>query len=151
MPLTRRPPGAHRRGGNHGSRGAAPAAWVGSGVAVADELRRLRPRLVSGLLHDRRHLRIRDEALPALLVPVEDDPHPILLGGIAEDRRAFRSVLLALLGPLRREDVHEPVEILDLRRCEEHLVLLSWCVVWGGLVGQPARAGVPTRRSCGSI
>src|SRR5712691_6802404 len=87
--LTRRPPGAHRRGGDHGSRGAAPAASVGSGVAVADELRRLRPRLVSGLLHDRRHLRIRDEALPALLVPVEDDPHPILLGGIAEDRRAF--------------------------------------------------------------
>ena len=42
-----------------------------------------------------------DEALPALLVPVEDHPDAIVLGGIAEDERALRPVLLALLGALR--------------------------------------------------
>ena len=36
----------------------------------------LRLRLVPGLLHDRRHLGVGDEALPALLVPVEDRPRP---------------------------------------------------------------------------
>ena len=50
-----------------------------------DELRGLRLRLVAGLLHDRRHLGVGDEALPALLVPVEDDPDAIVLGGVAED------------------------------------------------------------------
>ena len=40
--------------------------------------------------------------------------------GIAEDRRALRAVLLALLGALRREDLLEAVEVLDRRRCQDH-------------------------------
>src|SRR5262249_46457687 len=111
------------RGRTTRCRVAAPARGS-SGVVAAYELRGLWARLVAGLLHARRHLRVRDEALPTLLVPVEDDPDPIVLGGIVEDDRALRAVLLALLGALRREDVQEPVEILDLRRCEEHVALL---------------------------
>ena len=56
-----------------------------------------------------------DEALPALLVPVEDHPDPVVLRGITEHERAFGSVLLALLGPLGGEDLKELVEVLDLR------------------------------------
>ena len=57
--------------------------------------------LVPGFLHDRRDLGVGHEALPALLVPVEDHPDPIVLGGVAEDERALGPVLLALLA-LRR-------------------------------------------------
>src|SRR5207248_10943570 len=53
-----------------------------------------------------------------LLVPVEDHPDPIVLGGITEDEGAFGSVLLALLGALGREDLEEVVEVFDLRHCE---------------------------------
>jgi hypothetical protein len=47
------------------------------------------------LLHDRRDLGVGHEVLPALLVPVEDHPHPIGFGGITEDERA-------LSGPRRK-------------------------------------------------
>src|SRR5579862_2641732 len=95
------------------------------GVEVADELRHLRPVRVTGLLHDRRHLGVGGEVLPAVHVPVEDGPDPVLLVRVAEDGRALRAVQLALLGALRRVDLHEPVEILHCRRCQDHLVLLS--------------------------
>ena len=46
-----------------------------------------------GLLHDRRDRGVGYEALPALLVPVEDRPDPIGLGGIAVDEGALAAVL----------------------------------------------------------
>src|SRR6185503_17178986 len=52
-----------------------------SGVAAPGERSGLRLPLVSGFLHDRRHLRVGHEALPALLVPVEDHPDAVVLGG----------------------------------------------------------------------
>src|SRR5207249_742213 len=89
-------------------------------VVLAGELRRLGPTLVPCFLHDRRHLGVGDEALPARRVPVEEHPDTILLGGITEDGRTLGPVLLPLLGALGREDLLEAVEILDLRRCQDH-------------------------------
>src|SRR5690242_19172476 len=86
--------------------GVAPACRK-SGAELAGELRGLRPALVPGLLHDRRDVGVGDEALPALLVPVENRPDPIGLGRIAEDQRALGPVLLALLGALGGEDLQE--------------------------------------------
>jgi hypothetical protein len=76
-------------------------------------------------LDDRRDLGIGDVALPSLLVPVEDHPDAVVLGGVAEDDRALGPVLLALLRARGREDVHEAVEVLHLRRREQHFDLLS--------------------------
>ena len=90
-----------------------------SGVAAAAGRRGLRPALVTGRLHDRRHLVVGDEALPTLFVPVEEHPDPVALVRVSEDLRAFRSVLPTLVGALRREDLHEAVELLHLRRCED--------------------------------
>src|SRR5437588_4501812 len=69
-----------------GSRGHTPDALeVGVlGAAPSTERRRLRPALMPGFFHDRGHRRIGDEALPALLVPVEHHPHAVLLIGVAE-------------------------------------------------------------------
>src|SRR3954468_19948443 len=90
------------------------------GLVAAGELEHLRPALVSSLLHDRRHLGVGDEALPAVRIPVEDHPDPVVLAGIAEHERALGPVLLPLLGPLGREDVLELLEVLERRRCQEH-------------------------------
>ena len=56
------------------------------------------PLVNSGLLHDRQDLGLGDEALPALLVPVEDDPDAVLLGGIA-NTSAPSDPCSALLAP----------------------------------------------------
>src|SRR5207302_5646505 len=101
------------------------ASWLG--VVPAAELRRLRLPFVPRFLQDRRDLGVGDEALPALRVPVEEHPDPVFLVGIAKDGRTLRPVLLSLLGALGREDLLEAVEVLDLRRCQDHLLLLLWC------------------------
>lgn len=80
---------------------ALPSLLALSGVALARELRGLGPSLMPGFLHDRRDFGVGQEALPALLVPVEEDPDPKVLGGITEHERAFGSVLLALLGSVQ--------------------------------------------------
>src|SRR6185369_1525697 len=84
----------------------------------------LRLRLVAGSLEDRRDLGIGDEALPALVGPVEEHPDTVLLVRVAEDHRALGSMLLALLRALRREDLEEAVDILHRRRRQDHLFLL---------------------------
>src|SRR5262249_24657246 len=117
-----------------------------SGAAATCELRGGRLPLVARLGQDRRHLGVGDEALPALLVPVEDHPGPVLLERVAEHERPLGTALLALLRALGREDLHEAVEVLHLCRCEQHLALLSCCVR-----PQAVRIGAPTRRSWGSI
>src|SRR4051794_2986639 len=91
-----------------------------SGAVLAAGRRGLGPALVAGFLDDRRDLGIVEEALEALLVPVEEDPDPILLVGIPKHARALGTVLLPLLGTLRREDPRELVEVLDRRRSQEH-------------------------------
>src|ERR1035441_198307 len=65
---------------------------------------------------ERRDLRVGGEALPAVEIPVEDHPHPVVLVGVAEHERALRAVLPALLGTLGGEDAREAVEILDRGR-----------------------------------
>ena len=47
---------------------------------------------VAGLLEDRRDLGVGHEVRPARLVPVEQRPDAVLLGGVAEHRRALRAV-----------------------------------------------------------
>ena len=74
------------------------------GVVLAAELRRLGLSLVSGFLQDRRDLGVGDEVLPALGIPVEEHPDPVVLVGVAKDRRTLGTVLLSLLGALGRED-----------------------------------------------
>src|SRR2546421_11948053 len=122
--------------------GAAPsrvqASWLG--VVPAAELRRLRLPFVPRFLQDRRDLGVGDEALPALRVPVEEHPDPVFLVGIAKDGRTLRPVLLSLLGALGREDLLEAVEVLDLRRCQDHLLLLLWC--------RPRRPGLEPMARC---
>src|SRR5690242_4105886 len=103
---------------------------VPSGVVPAAVHGGLRHVLVTRLLDDRRNLGVRDEALPALGVPVEDHPDAVVLVRVAEDGRALRAVLLALLGALRREDLEEAVHVLDRCGCEQHLFLLRrWNVL----------------------
>src|SRR5690349_4113012 len=130
--------------------GAAPGsgrrpARRQSRLAGADELRGLRLALVPGCGQNRGNVRVGDEALPALRVPVEARPDPVALGRVAEDDRSLRAVLLALLGSTRREDLHEAVDVLHLCRCEQHLVLLF------SVVGQAVSAAGATTRSCGSM
>src|SRR6266508_1975211 len=91
------------------------------GVVLAAELRRLGPTFVAGFLKDRRDLGVGGEVLPALLIPLEEHPDPVVLIGIAKDVRTLGPVLLSLLSALGREDLHEAVEILDLRRCQDHV------------------------------
>src|SRR3954447_6866752 len=75
---------------------------------------------MTSLLQDRRHRRIRHEALPPLRIPIKQHPHPILLIGIAEHLRSLRPMLPTLVRALRREDPLKLVEILDLRRRQHH-------------------------------
>src|SRR4051795_791424 len=93
------------------------------GVIAATALCDLRRSLVSGFLHDRRDLGVGDEALPALVVPVEEHPDAVLLVGVAEDLRALGAVRPSLVGALRREDAREPFEVLDGRCGQNHLYL----------------------------
>src|SRR5260221_2731008 len=97
------------------------------GVVAAAGLGRLGPALVPRFSHDRRDLRVGDEALPAFRVPVEEHPDPILFVRIAEDGGALGPVLAPLVGARGREDLREAVEIFDLRRCEDHWI--SSCVL----------------------
>src|SRR5947208_3017571 len=96
------------------------------GVEVGAELRPLGPALVPGLLHDRGDGGVGDEALPAVFVPVEDRPDPVVLVGVAKDVRALGPMLLPLLGALGREDLHEAVVVLEPRRCQDHLSAPPW-------------------------
>src|SRR5204863_1597879 len=88
-------------------------------VVGAAQCRRLRLPLMTSLLQDRRHRRIRHKALPPLRIPIEQHPHTVLLIGIAEDLRSLRPMLPTLVRALRREDPLKLVEILDLR-CRQH-------------------------------
>jgi hypothetical protein len=82
--------------------GRKGSAWgPGSGVELDAELRHLGPALVPGLLNDGLDLRVGEEVLKALLIPVEKDPGPIVLIGIAKDARTLGPVLLSLLNALR--------------------------------------------------
>src|SRR4051812_29458151 len=105
------------------TRHGPPVAVKSSGLAVelAAELRHLGRALVPCLLHDPRGGGVGGEALEALRIPVEADPDPIALVGIAKDRRALGPMLLALLRALGREDLDEAVEILDLRRQQNQM------------------------------
>src|SRR6266542_5962079 len=96
------------------------------GVVLAAEPRGLGAALVPGFLQDRGDVRVGDEALPTVGIPVEEHPDPVGLVGIAEDGRALATVLPALLGALGREDTQEAVEIFDLCRCQDHLVPPVW-------------------------
>src|SRR4029077_375929 len=92
------------------------------GLVRAEELRRLcRTLRKPGFLKDRRDLGVRREALPPRLVPVENRPNPVALIWILKDVRSLATVLLSLLSALGREGIPEAVEILDLRRCQDHL------------------------------
>src|SRR5882672_9011078 len=104
-----------------------------SGVDAADEFRGLQLPFHPGCRQDRANVRIGHETLPARLVPVEDPPDPVAVERVAEDERSLRAMLLALLRCSSREDLDEAVDVLDLCRCEQHLVLLFCC-------GQAARA-----------
>src|SRR4051794_14629801 len=75
---------------------ASPGAF-GLGVVLAAERRRLGLTFVSRFLKDRRDVRVRDEVLPALRIPVEEHPDLVVLTGIAKDGRTLGTVLLSLL------------------------------------------------------
>src|SRR6478735_6478520 len=97
-----------------------PCALFLSGVVGAAEPGGLGAALVPGFLQDRRDVRVGDEALPALGVPVEEHPDAVGFIRVAEDGRSLGTVLPSLLGTRGREDVQEAVEVLDLRRCQDH-------------------------------
>src|SRR6185436_16795494 len=88
---------APRAASRPGDAWSAPPRRSALGLVAATELRHLGPSLVPGFLHDRRHLGVRGEALPAFPVPVEDHPDPVVLVGVSEDGRALGTVLLPLL------------------------------------------------------
>src|SRR4051812_45838180 len=73
------------------------------GPVGADEVGGHRLREVSGVLEHTRDLRVGHEVLPALLVPVEDGPHAVVLAGVAEHGRTLRAVRGALVGALVAE------------------------------------------------
>src|SRR6266705_777921 len=85
-----------------------------------EQARGLRLAEVAGLFQNRRNLGVGDEVRPPLLVPVEQRPDPVLLGGVAEHRRALAAVVGALVGALRAEHLEESVDVLDGRRCQNH-------------------------------
>src|SRR6478672_7175665 len=93
---------------------------VSSRLVRADEEGSLRLAHVPGFLEDRRDFGVGDEARPTRLVPVEQGPDPVLLGGVAEHRRTLRAVEGALLRALRAEHVQESVDVLDDGRGQDH-------------------------------
>ena len=108
-------------------------------VELAAELRRLGPALVTGFLHDRGDLRVGDEALPTLCIPVEENPDTVRLVGVAEDGRKLGSVLLPLLGAL--------VEKTFSKRSESSTCLVARIIVLLiSVLGFDARC-----RWCGSV
>src|SRR3954463_3251494 len=89
---TARPPS-----GEHGGLAVVRVPRVGgaeigggalSGVEGAEVLTERRPTEVTCLLHDARGLWVCGERRPAVLVPVEDGPHPVLLDRVPVDGRA---------------------------------------------------------------
>src|SRR5438552_3410591 len=62
---------------------------------------------VPGRLEDRRDLGVGDELRPPVLVPVEQRPDSVVLGGIAEHRRTLGAVEGALLSALGAEHIQE--------------------------------------------
>src|SRR5919198_4999406 len=94
----------------------------GLGVVLAAERGGLGPTFMPRFLNDRRDLGVGEEILKALLIPVKEHPDPIVLIGIAKDRRTPGPVRLSLLSALGREDVQEAVEILDRRRSKNQLL-----------------------------
>src|SRR3954468_2148000 len=91
-----------------------------SGVVGAAEPGGLGAPLVPGFPQDGGDVRVGDEALPAFGIPVEEDPDAVGFVRITEDSGALGTVLPSLLGARGREDVQEAVEVLDLRRCQDH-------------------------------
>src|SRR5690242_1907862 len=137
-----------RRRGGADDRQRRPMTGRCSGVDCQRQLGGLRLALVPGRLQDRRDVRVGHEALPALRVPVEGDPHAIALGGIAEHDRALRAMLPALVGAAGGEHFQEAVEVLDLRGCEQH----GYGPLLGGFrTGPQAAVGTLTCRSWGSM
>src|SRR6478735_6752775 len=91
-----------------------------SRLVGAEEQRGLRLVEVTGFLDDRQALGVGHEVRPPGLVPVEEHPDAVLLGRVAEHVCALAAVLGALVGTLRAEDVQEPLDVLDLCRCQDH-------------------------------
>src|SRR5580658_2441852 len=75
---------------------------VALGLVGAAELRDLRPANVPGLLEYRRNLRVGNEAVPALHIPVEERPDAVVLMGIPEDRRPWSRAAGAFRRPWSR-------------------------------------------------
>ena len=71
-----------------------PRTRVVLGVEAADEFRALEPPLHPGCRQERGNVGVGHEALPALLIPVEDPPDPVALARVAEDGCSLRAVLL---------------------------------------------------------
>ena len=90
-------------------------------VVLAGELCRLRPTLESAFLEDRGDVGVGQEVSEALLVPVENHPHPGAVVRITKDGRTLAPVLLSLLSALGGERPPEAVEILDFRGSQDHL------------------------------
>src|SRR6266516_1989591 len=111
-------------GGGPPSKG--PIGGRGLGIVLAGERQCLGPALVPGGFHDRWDLGVGEEALPALLIPVEDHPDPVVLSGIAKDEGTLGPMLLALLSAFGGEGIPEAVEIVDLRRCQDHVSHPPW-------------------------
>src|SRR5438067_10662631 len=85
---------------------------VASRPVRAEEQRGFGLAEVSGVLQDRRDLGVGHELRPSRLVPVEERPDAVLLGGVAEDDRPLGTVHGALLGTLLDEHIHESVDVL---------------------------------------
>jgi hypothetical protein len=79
---------------------------------------------VPGFLEDRRDLGIGHEVRPPLFVPLEQHPHPVLLGRVAEHGRALGPVQGALVGASGAEYLQESVDVLDGRGGQDHDELL---------------------------
>src|SRR5215218_9445101 len=94
----------------------SPPDSDGLRLRLAGRLCHLGRPLESALLEDLAHLRIGDELLEALVVPVEHGPDPLGVVRIAEDLCSLRPMLFPLRRSLGRERLTEAVEILDLRR-----------------------------------
>src|SRR5437016_11118924 len=97
-----------------------PVIVASSRAVGAEKARGFGLAQVSGLFEDRRDLGVGHELRPTGFVPVEQRPHAVLLGGVAEHGRALRAVERALVGALRPEHLEESVDVLDGRRCQDH-------------------------------
>src|SRR5437763_1629900 len=80
---------------------------------LAEQRRYLRLAEVPGLLQDGRDLGVGHEARPPLLIPVEQDPHPVLLGRVAKHGGALRPVQGPLVGARGAEHLQELLDVGD--------------------------------------